>query len=128
MSLTVPQDLLSQAQRGPVSDHEFVECIRESLPYAWSVVNELAGKLSADGGPFADNRTQPPDDDSFGQLLRLAASDAMRSAVERHFGVRVAFQNCCRLALFEPSARAAYDEFVTPRAQLLNQRPEFVNC
>lgn len=128
MSLTVPQDLLTRAQHGPVPDDDFIECIRESLPYAWSVVDELAEKLSADGGPFADNRIQPPDDDSFGQLLRLAASDAMRSAVERHFGVRVAFQNCCRLALFDPTADDAYDEFVTPRAQLLNQRPELVNC
>jgi hypothetical protein len=52
----------------------------------------------------------------------------MRGAVERHFNVRLAFQNCHRLALFDPTARSAYDEFISPRAQLLNQSPELVNC
>ena len=128
MSLTVSPDLLSRAQRGPVSDAEFIECIRTSLPYAWSVVSDLAEKLAAGGGPFADNQAPPPDADAQGELLRLAASDAMRSAVERHFGVRVAFQNCCRLALFDPAATESYDEFTSPRAQLLNQRPALLNC
>jgi hypothetical protein len=128
MSLTVSPDLLSKAQRGPVSDTDFVDCIRRSLPYAWSVVSAVAEKLHTTGGAFADNQTPPPDADARGELLRLVASDAMRSAVERCYGVRIAFQNCHRLALFNPDAQEAYDEFVTPRAQLLNQRPEFVNC
>ncbi|MGH4014135.1 MAG: SCO5389 family protein [Pseudonocardiaceae bacterium] len=128
MSLTVPPDLLSRAQQGPVSDAEFIECIRTSLPYAWSVVSEVAEKLTANAAPFADNQIPPPDEDAQGELLRLAASDAMRSAVERHFGVRVAFQNCCRLALFDPNASESYDEFTSSRAQLLNQRPALLNC
>ena len=128
MSLTVSEDLLRQAQRGAVSDADFIDCIRTSLPYAWSVVCEVANKLSSNGVEFADNQTPPPDEQARGQLLRLVASDAMRAAVERHFGVRVAFQNCHRLAMFHPTARHAYDDFVTPRAALLNQRPEFVNC
>jgi hypothetical protein len=128
MSLTVPQDLLNQAQRGPVSDADFIDCIRTSLPYAWTVLTEVAEKLTTSETQFADNQALPPDDDAQGQLLRLVASDAMRSAVERHFGVRLAFQNCCRLAMFGPQASELYDDFVTPRAQLLNQRPEYVNC
>lgn len=128
MSLTVSPDLLSRAQSGPVSDAEFIDCIRTSLPYAWSVVSEVAERLSADGGPFADNQTPPPDENAQGELLRLAASDAMRSAVERYFGVRVAFQNCCRLALFEPGASDSHEEFTSARAQLLNQRPALLNC
>lgn len=128
MSLTVSEDLLRQAQRGAVSDADFIDCIRMSLPYAWSVVTEVAKKLSSNGGEFADNQTAPPDEQARGQLLRLVASDAMRAAVERHFGVRVAFQNCHRLAMFRLTAREAYNDFVTPRAALLNQRPEFVNC
>src|SRR5262249_32622734 len=96
MSLTVSPELLSRAQRGPVSDAEFIECIRASLPYAWSVVSELAEELSTGGTQFADNQAPPPDENAQGELLRMMASDAMRSAVERHFGVRVAFQNCCR--------------------------------
>ncbi|MFN2495075.1 MAG: SCO5389 family protein [Pseudonocardiaceae bacterium] len=128
MSLTVSPDLLSRAQRGPVSDAEFLECIRVSLPYAWSVVSELAEKLSPGSVQFADNQTPPPDENAQGELLRMMASDAMRSAVERHFGVRVAFQNCCHVALFDPQATEIYDEFVSPRSQLLNQRPALVNC
>lgn len=128
MSLTVPADLVDQAQRGPIADEEFVACIRDSLPYAWSVVSDVAARLESDGGPFADNQSEPPDEASRGQLLRLVASDAMRAAVERHFGVRLAFQNCHRLALFDPAAVDEYTEFVSPRAQVLNQKPELVNC
>jgi hypothetical protein len=62
------------------------------------------------------------------ELVRLVVSDAMRSAVERHFGVRVAFQNCHILALFGPNATDFYEDIIAPRAQLLNRRPEFVNC
>lgn len=128
MSLTVPADLLEKAQQGPVSDDDFIACIRDSLPYAWSVVAELADRLATGGGPFADNQTEPPDEKSRGQLLRLVGSDAMRTAVERYFNVRLAFQNCHRLALFDPAALAAHAEFTSPRAQLLNQSPELVNC
>lgn len=128
MSLTVSPNLLEKAQRGPVSDDDFIACIRDSLPYAWSVVTDVAGRLAAGGGSFADNQQEPPDEASRGQLLRLVGSDAMRAAVERHFNVRLAFQNCHRLALFDPAASAEYDEFVSPRAQLLNQSPELVNC
>jgi hypothetical protein len=127
MSLTVSPDLLEKAQRGPVSDEDFVACIRDSLPYAWSVVTDLAERLSK-GGVVADNQQEPPDEQARGQLLRLVGSDAMRAAVERHFNVRLAFQNCHRLALFDPSAHTAYTEFISPRAQLLNQSPELVNC
>jgi hypothetical protein len=49
-------------------------------------------------------------------------------AIERHFNVRLAFQNCHRVALFDPAAHHAYADFVSPRAQLLNQSPELVNC
>ena len=43
MSLTVPADLLQAAERGEVSDADFVDCVRTSLPYAWSVVDQVAG-------------------------------------------------------------------------------------
>jgi hypothetical protein len=128
MSLTVSPDLLAKAEQGPVTDEDFIACIRDSLPYAWSVVADVADRLSTKGGAFADNQKEPPDEAARGQLLRLVGSDAMRGAVERYFNVRLAFQNCHRLAMFDPAARAAYDEFISPRAQLLNQSPELVNC
>lgn len=128
MSLTVSPTLLDKAQRGPVSDDDFIACIRDSLPYAWSVVTDVAERLADGGRRFADNQTEPPDEKARGQLLRLVGSDAMRAAVERHFNVRLAFQNCHRLAMFDPAAHAEYREFISPRAQLLNQSPELVNC
>lgn len=128
MSLTVPPALLDTARAGEVADRDFVGCVRDSLPYAWGVISGLADRLRAEGGPYADNEVPPPDETARGQLLRLVASDAMRGAVERHFGVRLAFQNCHRVAVFDPDAEDAYREFVSPRAQLLNQRPDLVNC
>lgn len=128
MSLTVSPDLQRRAQHGLVTNEEFIDCIRQSLPYAWSIVSGLADELQRSGDDFADNQVAPPDDEAQGQLLRLVASDAMRRAVERYYDVRLAFQNCHRVALFERNARDTYDSFVSAQAQLLNQRPELVNC
>jgi hypothetical protein len=128
MSLAVPPDLLDRAQRGEVDDAVFLDCVRTSLPYAWNLVTGLITDLEAGGGEFADNQVPPPDEAARGQLLRLMASDAMRAAVERHYGVRLAFQNCHRAAAFRPEATAALAEFTSARSQLLNQSPEFVNC
>jgi len=128
MSLAVPPDLLGQAQRGEVNDAAFLDCVRASLPYAWNLIAGLITDLEAGGGEFADNEVPPPDDAARGQLLRLMASDAMRAAVERHYGVRLAFQNCHRAAVFRPAATAALAEFTSSRSQLLNQSPELVNC
>jgi hypothetical protein len=58
----------------------------------------------------------------------MMASDAMRAAAERHFGVRLAFQNCHRAAVFRPAASQARAEFTSARAQFLNQSPELTNC
>ncbi|GHH65934.1 hypothetical protein GCM10017673_10830 [Streptosporangium violaceochromogenes] len=128
MSLTVPNDLLDQAKAGDVDDAAFVACVRDSLPYAWSVISDLVEQRDRTGAEFADNTVPPPDETARGQLLRCLASDAMRGALERHFNVRLAFQNCHRVAVFDPSAVKAHAEFVTARSQILNQRPEFVDC
>ena len=128
MSLTVPATLLEQARHGEVDDADFLDCIRASLPYAWQVVSGLIADLGAGQAEFADNQLPPPDEAARGQLLRFVASDAMRAAVERHFGVRLAFQNCHRVAVFRPEASAALAEFTSARAQLLNQHPDLVNC
>ena len=128
MSLTVPPDLLEQASRGEVDDAQFLDCVAASLPYAWDLVTGLVKDLEAGGGDLADNQVPPPDEAARGQLLRMMASDSMRAAIERRFGVRLAFQNCHRAAVFRPAAAAAYAAFTSPRAQLLNQSPELVDC
>lgn len=128
MSLAVTPDLLSQAQAGEVDDAAFLDCVQTSLPYVWDLIASLVEDLDAGDGEFADNTVPPPDEESRGQLLRLMASDAMRGVVERHYRVRLAFQNCHRAAVFRLGATAALAEFTSPRAQLLNQDPALVDC
>jgi hypothetical protein len=129
VSLNVWPALLDQAEAGEVSDEQFVGCVRESLPYAWTIISQVAAQV----GPacdFADHEIPPPGEAERGQLLRALASDAIRGGLERHFGVKLAFQNCHRLAAFRLSAvgGARYQAFISPRGQLLNQSPELRNC
>jgi hypothetical protein len=132
MSLDVPTALLERAERGDVDDTEFVDCVRQSLPYAWAVVSRVAAGLTAvpASAPFADDATPPPSEAERGQLLRALASDAIRGGLERHFGVKLAFQNCHRVAAFRLAAVGGveYQRFISPRGQLLNQSPELRDC
>ncbi|MQA84664.1 MAG: hypothetical protein GEV03_08595 [Streptosporangiales bacterium] len=130
MSLDVSPSLLEQAQQGPVDDDAFVDCIRTSLPYAWQTITGLIERLHGNGKEFVDNQVPPPDEAARGELLRVLASDAMRGTLERRFGVRLAFQNCHRVAVFPADAedRPAYREFISARGQLLNQSPALRNC
>jgi hypothetical protein len=130
MSLDVPQSLVAAAERGRIDEEAFVACVRESLPYAWQLISGLATRLHVEGGEYVANPTPPPDERARGQLLRALASDAIRGSLERHFGVRLAFQNCHRVAAFplDAAGGATYQEFVSPRAQILNQTPELRDC
>ncbi|MBM7772453.1 hypothetical protein JOD54_002657 [Actinokineospora baliensis] len=128
MSLDVPADLLARAEAGPVDDADFVAVVRDSLPYAWEVISSVA--TSVDSSGFADNEVPPPSEAERGQLLRALASDSIRGGLERHFGVKLAFQNCHRVAAFTPAAVDSdrYRAFISPRGQLLNQSPELRDC
>lgn len=130
MSLLVDDRRLALAEAGRMTDDEFLDVVRGSLPYAWHVVEQVCARLAADGGRLADHEVTPPGDAERGQLLRAMASDAIRGALERRYGVRLAFQNCHRVAAFtlEGMAGAEYAEFVSPRGQVLNQRPELRSC
>ncbi|MGH3660674.1 MAG: SCO5389 family protein [Micromonosporaceae bacterium] len=132
MSLEVPPDLLDKADRGEVTNDEFIECVRNSLPYAWQTVCRVIRDLESEdpAAEFADNETPPPTEADRGQLLRALASDAIRGGLERHFGVKLVFQNCHRVAAFKPSAVGGptYRRFVSVEGQLLNQSPELRNC
>jgi hypothetical protein len=133
MSLTVSPALLQRAEAGEVDDAAFVACVRESLPYAFELVEDLTRRVgtgdTAPGMTFADNQVEPPTEEARGQLLRAMASDAIRGALERHFGVRLAFQNCHRAAAFPLHAGdEQLARFTSVRAQLLNQSPGLVNC
>jgi hypothetical protein len=130
MSLSVSPELLTKAEKGQVSESEFIDCIRTSLPYAWDMVCALVARMEAQGTGFADNQVPPPDEQARGQLLRALASDAIRGALQRHFGVRLAFQNCHRLAVFAPAPGAGerYARFTSIEQQILNQTPELRDC
>ncbi|GLW57578.1 SCO5389 family protein [Kitasatospora phosalacinea] len=130
MSLDVSPALLEKAERGEVDEREFVDCVRTSLPYAWDMISSLVAQLKVDGTDFADNDVPPPSEQERGQLLRALASDAIRGALQRHFGVRLAFQNCHRVAVFAPGpeTEARHARFTSIRGQLLNQSPELRDC
>jgi hypothetical protein len=133
MSLDVSPALLEKAERGEVTDAEFVTCVKESLPYAWEVITGVIADAEGAADGFADNETPPPSEAARGQLLRALASDAIRGGLERHFGVKLAFQNCHRVAVFRKSEDGTVDgdryrAFVSPRGQLLNQSPELRDC
>jgi hypothetical protein len=130
MSLTVPPELVAAAERGHIDDAAFLASVRDSLPYAYGLVERLASELHGAERDFADNEVPPSDEQTRGQLLRALASNAIRGALERRFGVVLAFQNCHRLAAFRPETvgGAQYRRFVSIEGQVLNQRPEFVDC
>jgi len=130
MSLDVPAALLERAEAGPVDDSDFVACVRDSLPYAWAVISTVVADLRSGGGEVANHAVPPPSEAHRGQLLRALASDAIRGGLERHFGVRLAFQNCHNVAAFAPAAVGGerYRDFVSPRGQLLNQSPALRDC
>ncbi len=129
MSLDVSSQLLEQARDAEVDDAAFVATIRASLPYAYELIAGLAAELRAGDADFADNQVPPPGEAERGQLLRALASDAIRGSLQRHFGVRLAFQNCHRVAAFRlDQPGAVYQDFISPRSQLLNQSPALRNC
>ncbi|HKR49555.1 MAG TPA: SCO5389 family protein [Pseudonocardiaceae bacterium] len=131
MSLDVPPTMIEAARRGELDDAAFVAVVRDSLPYAWQVISQVVGDLAMDTwAEFADHAVPPPDEAARGQLLRALASDAIRGALQRHFGVQLAFQNCHRVAAFRPEAVSGetYRRFVSARDQVLNQTPELRDC
>ncbi len=124
MFLSVPPERLGRDDEDAV----LAERVRTAHPYAWQVITRLVAELRDGGADLACNRVPPPDEAARGQLLRVLASDDLRAALQRHFGIRLAFQACSRVAVFRPEAGRAYAEFVTPRAQVLNQRPGLAEC
>ncbi|MGI5379470.1 SCO5389 family protein [Streptomyces sp. CA-251387] len=130
MSLDVSPKLLAEAEHGDIREEDFVDTVRTSLPYAYDLIASLAAELRGGPAEFTDNQTPPPSEKERGQLLRALASDAIRTSLERHFGITLAFQNCHRVAAFRPEARSgeAYARFTSVRSQVLNQSPEFRDC
>lgn len=134
MSLSIPSELLEKAQRDRLDDATletaFVESIRQSLPYAFGIVETLAEQLTRGEADWVDHAVPPPSEQERAQLLRMLGGDAIRGAVERYFGIKLAFQNCHRTAVFRPEAvdSPEYRKFTSIRSQILNQTPDLVDC
>lgn len=130
MSLNVSEALVQQAEVGMVEESAFVETVRQSLPYAWNIVEKLSNRIHQEGVEWDNYAVAPPNEQARGQLLRMVGGDAIRGAVERHFNVKLAFQNCHNLAAFRPDRldSFAYREFTSIRSQILNQTPELKDC
>ncbi|NJO80323.1 MAG: hypothetical protein HC827_18645 [Cyanobacteria bacterium RM1_2_2] len=130
MSLDVSEALVQQAEIGNVDEQAFVETIRQSLPYAWGIVEKLSYRIYQQGEEWANYAVAPPSEQARGQLLRMVGGDAIRGAVERHFKVKLAFQNCHNLAAFQPNRldSPAYGNFISVRSQILSQTPELQDC
>jgi hypothetical protein len=56
VSCTLREDILPT---GEVSDAEFIDCVRTSLPYAWELVSRTAADLDGTDAEFADNQIPP---------------------------------------------------------------------
>lgn len=131
MSLTVTNDIVRRARQGELELDQFIACIAQSLPRAWQIVEKLTGELRDKREiTHAVHAPQQMEDEQRGQLLRLFASSSLRNAVERHFGLRLEFQNCHKAAAFREEAVGSPEHrvFISPEAQVLAQSPELVDC
>ncbi|NEO16154.1 MULTISPECIES: SCO5389 family protein [unclassified Moorena] len=130
MSLNITPELLKQAQEGEVNQEAFIDSIRQSLPYAFGIVEDLAKRLAQGEAEWVEHSVPPPTEQDRAQLLRMIGGDAIRGAVERYFGIKLAFQNCHKTAIFRPEAleSPAYQDFISIRSQILNQTPELIDC
>jgi hypothetical protein len=131
MSLTVTADLKRLAQDGELPLDEFINCISQSLPRAWQVIEGLAVELGNQQSlTHAIHAPRQMEDEQRAQLLRLMASSSMRAAVERYYGLRFEFQNCHVTAAFRPDAVGSEEHrrFISPEAQILAQSPELLDC
>jgi hypothetical protein len=130
MSLDVSAELVRQAEMDTIDQSAFVETIRQSLLYAWGIVEKLVNEIETENLGWSNHAIAPPSEQARGQLLRMVGGDAIRGAVESHFNIKLAFQNCHNLAVFrrDRDTAAAYAEFTSIRSQILNQTPEFKDC
>jgi hypothetical protein len=97
----------------------------------------MATKAMAARGPPMAPRLSMARFEAVGASVGLGGDDVGEQGVaggdpeaERHFGLKLAFQNCHRVAAFRLDATTTgdYQAFVSPRAQLLNQSPALRDC
>jgi hypothetical protein len=130
MSLTVPTEMIEQAECGHVEEKDFVTVIRTSLPRAWQIVENLVERQRTGDSKLESYGSGPMDESTRGELLRMLAGTAIRRAVERHFGVALLFQNCNNTAVVPAGQQDSLEslEFCSIESQILNQQPQYMQC
>lgn len=131
MSLTVPESMVVAASEGKTIElPAFIKVIHDSLHDAFHIVSALVDRLRSGKEDHAIHAPPQMDDGVRGQLLRMMSSNAIRGALESHFGVRLAFQNCHKAAAFRPDAVGsdAWNRFISMEEQVLNQSAERRDC
>jgi len=66
MSLDVNEALVQQAEAGNVDEQAFVEMIRQSLPYAWGMVEKLSHRVHQEGKEWVNYAVTPLDEQAHG--------------------------------------------------------------
>jgi len=130
MSLNVTEEQVERASNGELSEAEFVEIIRDSLPFAYDTVERLAKQL-ANGDDVVIEAPLHMEDGDRAQLLRAFASTSMRTALECHFGIaELAFQNCHSAGgtTDEGKKSQRWKRFTSIEGQVLNQHPALRDC
>ena len=81
-----PRSGQDAGQDGPILD-----LVRQRLPYAWLAISTLADELALvdDRVGGAEPGTLPPSESAYNQLRRALSSNAIRTALECHFKVRL---------------------------------------
>jgi hypothetical protein len=131
MSLAVSDEVLVAVQStGIIPRSTFIEVVRESLPDAWAIVSNLAERKQAGEAGLIEHAPRSMADGPRGQLLRMLSSNAIRGAVEAHFGLTFAFQNCHKVAAFRTDEVGGkiFTTFTSMEAQIINQSPEMRDC
>ncbi len=129
MSLDVADDLAADVAAHGITDHKFVDVIRTSLPFGYAIIERVAARVSGGEEVAIDSPPTMADTPRL-ELLRIMASTSMREALERFFGVTLAFQNCHGVAAASGSGKTSrlWHDFTSTRGQILAQRPGLRDC
>jgi hypothetical protein len=128
MSLTVTAEDVHDAVQHNLSIAKFIGIVEGSLPRAWTIITDLIARKARGESGLIEHAPAHMEEETRGQLLRMLASNAIRTAIEIHFGVRLAFRNCHAVALFDPGDTEEFAQWTSLEAQVINQSPDQVDC
>lgn len=84
MSLDVSPVLIQQPETDSIDEKTFAEMVRQSLPYAWSIVEKLVYRIHQDGMEWANYAVTPPSE----QARTLKTAKTLDATVKHDTGGR----------------------------------------